>query len=178
MANPAILAEQQQNRDIAQYKWPFIYPLNAAIPNNGTLPLTINIDQDSDFQCERLVGSAYGPTDQNGVRQNNIGTDFDLAGTASAIAASVPGYADRGLQVRIFEQGSGRVMTSGFVDFGILFTPGYGVAPKRQMPWKTTFRANTKIIFEFRNRDTTSGGYFHYVSIGLVGIKIANQIKD
>lgn len=151
-------------REVQLNKYGFIYALNVPVANNTTLPAILTIEEDADFLCEKITGSAYGPTDVNGIRQNAGATDFDLAGTTA-------GYADRGLTMRITDSGTGRVLTNGFVPVETVLTPGYGIALFTPFLYKYWVKRNSKLQFDLRNRDTTAGGLFHFISIVLHGYK-------
>src|SRR5436309_1862638 len=91
-------------REVQVNKYGFLYALNVPVANGTTLPAVLTIEEDADFLVEKFTGSAYGPTDVNGIRQTASATDFPLAGTTV-------GFADRGLTVRVTDSGSGRVLT-------------------------------------------------------------------
>lgn len=151
-------------RRVQLNKYGFLYALNVPVANDSTLPAILTIEEDCDFLIEKVTGSAYGPTDVNGIRQLAANTDFDLAGTTA-------GYADRGLTVRVTDAGAGRVLTSGYVPVETILTPGYGVSMFTPFNFKYWTRRNSKLQLDFRNRDTTAGGYYHFVSIVLHGYK-------
>lgn len=163
--NP-VQQEAAHFRAVQVNKYGFFYALNIPVANNTTLPAILTIDEDADFMCEKITGSAYGPTDVNGVRQTASATIFPLAGTTL-------GYADRGLTVKVTDTGAGRVLTNGFVPLETILTPGYGVAMFTPFLFKYFVRRNSKLQFDLRNRDTTAGGLYHFVSIVLQGNKFA-----
>lgn len=150
-------------RKVQLNKYGFIYALNVPVANGTTLPAILTIEEDSDFLVEKFTGSAYGPTDVNGIRQTAAATDFPLAGTTV-------GWADRGVSVKITDSGAGRVLTNGLVPLETLLTPGYGVALFTPFNFKYYIRRNSKIQFDLRNRDS-QGSNFHFVSIVLHGYK-------
>jgi hypothetical protein len=160
-----VLDQLAQERAVQKFKYSYTYTVNQAVPNGGTFPVTLNIQDDADFEVQKITLSAYGPTDVNGVRSIGAATDFPLAGTTV-------GFADRGLQVKITDDGSGRQLTNGFVGLELFGAPGYGVQMHMPFPYKTTFKARSQIIFEFNNRDTVADLY-HFVSIALTGVKYA-----
>lgn len=165
----SVIKNLQQERETQKYKYNYTYTVSDAIPNNDTKPVFISIQEDADFTPQRITLSAYGPTDINGVRQVNEGTDFPLAGLTV-------GYADRGLQVKITDTGSGRDLTNGFVDVELFGAPGYGVQMHLPFPYNTTFVAGSQIRFDFRNRDTATSDtqtLYHFVSIAMNGNKYA-----
>ena len=160
-----LLEQLAQERAVQKFKYSYTYTLNQAVPNGGTFPVTLTIEDDADFEVQKITLSAYGPTDSNGVRQTAGATDFPLAGTTV-------GFADRGLQVKITDDGSGRNLTNGFVGLELFGAPGYGVQMHMPFLYKTIFKARSQIIFEFNNRDTQAD-LFHFVSIALTGVKFA-----
>ena len=151
-------------RRVQVNKYGFLYALNVPVANNGTLAAVLTIEEDADFLVEKFTGSAYGPTDVNGIRQLASATDFDLAGTAA-------GYADRGLTVKMTDSGSGRVLSNGYVPVETILTPGYGISLFTPFNFKYWIRKSSKILFDFRNRDTTAGGLYHFCSLVLHGYK-------
>lgn len=163
-----VLDQFKHEREVQQYKYAFTYPINAAIANNSSQPISLSILEDADFRVERITLSAYGPTDQYGVRQVSASTNFPLAGIAT-------GYADRGLQVKITDKGNSKDLTNGFVGLELFGSPGYGVQMHLPLPYTAMFIAASQIIFEFKNRDTATGDVqlYHFVSLALHGNKYA-----
>jgi hypothetical protein len=157
--------EIEQFRRIQINKWAFMYVLNVPVANNSSFPALLSIEEDADFVIHSITGSAYGPTDVNGIRQSAVATVFPQAGTTV-------GYADRGVSTKITDTGSGRVLTSGWVPLECILSPGYGVSLQNPFPFKHPIRKNSKLQFDLRNRDTTAS-YYHYCSIVLNGIKYA-----
>lgn len=155
--------EIENFRRVQVDKYAFMYALNVAVGNNTTIPALLTIEEDADFLVHSITGSAYGPTDVNGVRQASTATIFPLAGTTV-------GFADRGLMTKITDTGSGRVLTNGWVPLETILTPGYGLSLDTPYPFKYLIRKNSKIQFDLRNRDTTAS-YYHFTSIVLNGTK-------
>lgn len=165
----SVVKNLNMERETQKFKYNYTYTVSDAIPNNDIKPVFLTIQDDADFVPHRLTISAYGPTDQYGVRLVSAPTDFPLAGTSV-------GFADRGLQVKITDTGSGRDLTNGFVSLELFGSPGYGVQMHVPFPYNTTFVARSQIRFEFSNRDTASQGdvsLYHFVSIALNGFKYA-----
>ncbi len=164
----SVLKNLQMERETQKYKFNFTYSVSDAIPNGDSKPVFLIIDDDADFVPQRLMLSAYGPTDVDGVRQVNAATDFPLAGLSV-------GYADRGLQVAITDEGSGRQLTKGYVNVELFGAPGYGVQMHIPFPYKTTLVAKSAIRFDFKNRDTATGEsqLYHYVTVAMNGDKFA-----
>lgn len=180
-----------ESKQAARYK--FAYPQVVAVPNNGQRQAQVVVDEDADFYAERLTGSCLGPTDQNGVRlagqqpaaQNpNVPpqpTNFPFIGTTN-------GFADRGLMVRIFEGGSTLMLTDGYVPVELIFTPGYDPGTFHiPYPFKYYIKRNSKIVFDFINRDQTVpvavAGYttpsilYHFAGLSLDGYKYLTTKK-
>lgn len=165
----SVVKNLQMERETQKYKYNFTYTVSDAIPNSETKPVFLTIEDDADFVPQRLTISSYGPTNEYGVRQVNANTDFPLAGLSV-------GYADRGLQVKITDSGSGRDLTNGYVNVELFGAPGYGVQMHQPFPYNTTFVARSQIRFEFKNRDNAvsdGGTLYHFVSIAFNGWKYA-----
>ncbi len=169
-ASDLVTLEAKQFRETQLSRWAFLYTLNVAVPNNSTFPAILPIEEDAEFRILNFTGSAYGPCDSAGVRSLNASTDFPLAGTAVPSGAGLPAIADRGLQVQITDMGAGRSLTNGLISIETILTPGYGLA--RTVPQKFEYWVlrNSKLQFDFRNRDTVSGLY-HFVSMTFYGFK-------
>jgi hypothetical protein len=165
----SVLDELRHNRDVQKWKYAFTYTINKAIPNGGKEPVTLNILDDADFVVQKITISAYGPTNSNGVRQVNAATNFPMAGTLT-------GFADRGLQLKVTDKGSGRDLTNGYVNLELFGSPGYGVQLHMPFPYNTTFYARSQLVFDFNNRDSATiegGTLYHFASIALTGYKYA-----
>jgi hypothetical protein len=158
-----VLAETENLRETQKYKYTFSYGLSVAVPNDSNKTALITIEQDADFKAEKLTGHVIAPANQNGVRQTAGATDYPLVGTTA-------GYAEHGVSVKITDSGAGRELTSGFVPLELLLTPGYREQFYIPFPWTYFARRNTKLKFEFMNRDTATGLY-HFVSLQLKGYK-------
>jgi len=166
----AVNQEAAHFRAIQLSKFQFAYVLNISVANNTTIPAYLTIQQDADFKIERITGSCYGPTDENGVRSTNASTIFPLAGTAVPSGAGLGAYADRGLLTRITDTGAGRELTSGFIPLETILTPGYGLSKSADFPFTYYTLRNSSFRFDIRNRDTTAD-LFHFCSIVLSGYK-------
>lgn len=158
-----IVAETKSFRETQKYKYTFVYPLSVAVPNNSNKTGLVTIEQDADFHVLIMTGHVIAPSDVNGVRQLDGETDFPLVGTTT-------GWAEHGLSVKITDTGAGRELTSGFVSLELLLTPGYREQFWNPYPVKYFARRNTKLKFEFMNRDTKPGLY-HFVTLALKGDK-------
>lgn len=156
-------------------KWAFMYTLNVVVRNGETFPAILSIEEDAEFQAIHITGSAYGPCSQLGVKLLNANTNFPLAGTAVPSGVGLPAIADRGLAIRITDQGAGRTLTNGFIPVETFLTPGYGLTRTVPQPLKYYLLRNSQLQFDIRNRDTAvSGGetvYHHYLSLCIYGFK-------
>jgi len=164
----SVIAELKNSREVQKHKALFVYSVSAAVPNNTDRTVTLQIEKDGDFQCEKITGHIIAPASELGVRQASAPTDYPLVGTTV-------GWAEHGLSVKITDT-SDRPLTSGFIPMELLLTPGYREQFYVPMPFKYLFPAASRVKLEFKNRDTqTDGGgpLYHYVSIALIGYKYA-----
>lgn len=159
----SVAHEQLHNREVQKLKFNYTYHITANVPPATTTAVLLTIDQDADFQIEKMTGSVYGPVDANGIVQAAGATDFRMPGTTT-------GFAGRGMTVKITDTGSGRDLTSGFIPVELLLAPGYGRAFQNPYPIKYFALRNSKIRFDFRNRDTQSGAR-QQIDIALNGFK-------
>ncbi len=170
-----VTLEAQQFREIQLNKWAFLYTLNVVVPNGGTFPAQLPIEEDAEFFCQSFTGSCYGPCDQYGIKSINASTDFPLAGTAVPSGAGLPAIADRGLTVSFTDQGSGRTLSNGYIALETIASPGYGVSRTIPQPFKYWVLRNSKLQFDIRNRDTAVGSgdttLYHFLSLTLYGFK-------
>lgn len=142
-----IALEQINNRQVQKYKYHYFYSISAIIAANTTTPFTLAIEQDADFVIEKWTGSCYGPVDANGIQVPAGATDFPQPGTTT-------GFAGRGLLVKLTDTGSGKDLSDGFIPLECLLSPGYGVNTFAPYPAKYFARRNSKIRFDFKNKDT------------------------
>jgi len=154
----AIANEVAHEREVQSVRWNYTYVLNDEIVGQQTLPFSILIEQGTDFHCKLLTASAFDYDSQNA-------TDFPIPNSAGSTA-----WAGRGLSLRIVDTNSSRELTSGFVPFELLGTPGYGMNFQRPYPFRYFFYRNTRIRFDVRNRDNSDRT--HAFSIALNGYKI------
>jgi hypothetical protein len=154
--------EQVHNRNVQKYKFNYTYAITALVAASGTTPFTLAIEQDADFLIEKFTGAAYGPVDANGI-PTAANTDFPQPGIAAGA-----GHAGRGLTMRVTDTGAGRDLTNGYVPVETLLTPGYGIQMYLPYPIKYFARRNSKIRFDFRNRDTQAR---HQVDMSINGYK-------
>jgi hypothetical protein len=154
--------EQLHNASVQKYKFNYSYSVSATIEAGTTTPFILAIEQDADFLIEKMTGSCYGPCDASGTPVAGA-TDFPMPGIA--IGA---GFAGRGLSVQITDTGSSRALTSGAIPVETILTPGYGRQMYLPFPMKYFAARNSKIRFDFMNRDTQAR---HKVDIVLNGYK-------
>jgi hypothetical protein len=175
-ARDLVTLEAAQFRQQQLSRWCFVYSLNVAVRNGETFPAILPIEEDAEFLAISMTGSAYGPCiNELGVKALNAETDFPLAGTASPSGANLPAIADRGLSIRITDQGAGRVLTNGFIPVETILTPGYGVSRTVPQPLRYYLLRNSQLQFDIRNRDTATGPegapLYHLLSISIYGFK-------
>jgi len=174
--------EQIHNAESQKYKYNYTYTVSAVIPPATTKPSILSIEQDADFLFEKMTGSVLGPCDSNGVPTVSA-TDFPKPGIAAGA-----GHAGRGVTVEITDTGSSRNLTSGAVPVETILTPGYGDTLHLPYPIKYFANRNSKIKFNFTNRDTKANAN-HLVDIAINGYKFmmpetssslhpANQIRQ
>lgn len=156
----AMAKELKHQRVVQAQKWNYTYVLNDNIDGQVTSPFYITIEQGTDFNCQWLTASAFSYEDDQG-----DATTFPIPNSAGAT-----NWAGRGLSVQVTDMRSGRELTSGFVPFELLGTPGYGMNFQHPFPFKYLFYRNSKIRFDVRNRDNANRN--HEFSIALNGFKI------
>lgn len=159
----SVAHEQLHNRNIQKYKFNYTYHITANIAESQTTPVILQIDQDADFMIEKITGSAYGPVSSTGIVQSAGATDFRMPGTTT-------GFAGRGITVRITDTGSGRDLTSGYVPIELFLSPGYGRQFYTPYPIKYFALRNSRLKFDFRNRDTQTSAR-QQIDIALNGYK-------
>jgi hypothetical protein len=159
-----VTAEQLQNSEVQKYKYNYTYTVSALINPATTTPFVLAIEQDADFLFEKFTGSCYGPCDANGIPTAS-NTDFPMPGIGAGA-----GFAGRGLTVEISDTGSSRDLTRGAVPVELLLTPGYDLQFHLPYPVKYFAERNSKIRFNFTNRDTQTDAR-HQVDIAINGYK-------
>lgn len=156
----SIQTEINHEREVQKQKYPYIYVLNDSIVGQTTSPFPLTIEQGTDFKCLFMTGSAFS-YDADVADATNFPIPNSLGVTA---------WAGRGLSADITDTRSGRKLTSGFVPFELLFSPGYGLNFQDPIPFKYFFNRNSKVLFDIRNRDVAART--HEFSIALIGFKI------
>lgn len=160
--NPTFMSVTQQvlqERELQAQRWNYTYTLSDSIAGQVTAPYNITVEQGTDFKCLWLTASAFSYDSENA-------SSFPVPNSLGATA-----WAGRGLSVQITDTSSGRELTSGFVAFELLGTPGYGLNFQNPFPLKYFFYRNTKIRFDVRNRDNSDRT--HYFEVALNGYKVA-----
>lgn len=175
-AQSLVTLEARNFREQQLTKWSFMYTLNVVVRNGETFPAVLSIEEDAEFMAVSITGSAYGPCDEQGVKLLDENTNFPLAGTSVPSGAGIPAIADRGLSIRITDQGAGRTLTNGFIPVETLLSPGYGLARAVPQPLRYYLLRNSQLQFDIRNRDTAvSNGEgvtcHHYLSLCIYGFK-------
>ena len=131
-------------------KYPFDYGAAFVVPASGSATVQITIEADADFAMSKMMGRFFGPCDANGIVVPGAN---DFPNPANVNLAS------SGLSIKITDQGAGRTLTSDFVPVELLFSPGYDTVMYDSLPWAYTFRRQSVVQMEFRNRDSVAGNY-------------------
>ena len=146
--------------------------VSGRVDGQTTLPFNITIEQGVDFRGFYLTGSAFS-------YHASIATSFPVPNSAGLTR-----WAGRGLSIRITDTKTGRDLTSGFVPFELLCTPGYGLNFQQPYPYRYFFLRNSKLKFDIRNRDNANRVYVsdsndgsHHFDIAINGFKAATP-KD
>jgi len=155
----AIANESAHQRTVQAMKWNYTYVLSDDIAGQTTTAFSIVIEQGTDFSCKWLTASAFSYDDSHD-------SLFPIPNSLGVVD-----WAGRGLSVKITDMRSGRQLTSGFVPFELLGTPGYGLNFQHPYPFNYYFYRNSMVQFEIRNRDAATRT--HEFSIALNGYKIA-----
>ena len=154
----SVAKEVEHDRELTAMKYNYTYTLSDTIDGQETLPFFITIEQGTDFSCKWILGSAFS-------YDAEVDTRFPIPNSLGATA-----WAGRGLSVQITDTRSGRNLTSGFVTWETIMTPGYGLNFQQPYPFRYHFYRNTKIRFDIRNRDNSSRN--HQFEIMLNGFKV------
>jgi hypothetical protein len=156
----AIASELKHQRIVQAMRYNYTYVLNDDIDGQVTEPFYMTIEQGTDFQSLWLTASAYSyETDQGDASSFPIPNSMGLLN-----------WAGRGLSLMVTDMRSGRELTSGYVPFELIGTPGYGMNFQHPYPFKYLFYRNSKIRIDVRNRDNADRN--HEFSIALNGYKI------
>lgn len=165
--------EQQHIRDSQIVRYSYTFPVNVAIPYDGDNLGKFSVDEDADFYATHMTGKVIAPADEDGKRLDTEPTDFPQAGT-------ILGFADSGLQAKIYDSG-GYELTDGLVNVETFLTPGYGIQIYIPFTWKYYVRRQATVNFEFSCRDQATplvaSTLYHYVSISVHGYKYTGKTK-
>ena len=154
----SLAQELAHEREVQAMKWNYTYTLSGDITGGQTLPFHVTIEQGTDFKSMYLTASAFSYSDAHD-------TAFPIPNSGASVD-----WAGRGLAVMITDTRSGRTLTSNFVAFELLATPGYGLNFQAPYPFRYLWYRNSKIKFDIRCRDKTNRT--HYFEIALNGYKI------
>lgn len=146
-----------------RYKYNYTYIVTAIVGAALTKPVILTVEQDADFLCERMTGSVFGPVDITSGLPIVAVTDFPQPGIA--IGA---GFAGRGMTMAWKDTGNSRELSRGQIPVETVLTPGYDIGFHLPYNYKYFARRNSKIQFDFRNRDTQAA---HNIDVVWNGIK-------
>jgi len=161
----ALAQEAAYKRETQKYKYNYTYTVSAIVNPQQTLPVILTIEQDADFYIIQITGSAFGPVNSDGIPSGGS-TDFNMPGTTV-------GFAGRGLSLALTDTGAGRDLTNGYVPVELILTPGYDIGFHLPYVFKYWARRNSKLKFDFRNRDNLTNDAKHQIDIALNGYKYA-----
>lgn len=151
----AVDHQVQHDRDQQVVRWNYTYYVAGTVAAGATLPFNLTIEQGTDFKSNYMSGSAYA-------YDTATGSSFPVPNSSGLTS-----WAGRGLSVQITDTRSGRTLTSGYVPFELIMTPGYGMNFQHPYPFRYFWYRNTKIQFDIRNRDQISQEF----AIALNGFK-------
>lgn len=166
----SLVQEAAYRRSVQLFKYNYTYTITGIIAVNTAAPIILTIEQDADFWIEKITGSVYGPCALVTGIPGGGATDYDMPGTAA-------GFAGRGMSVQITDTGAGRELTNGFVPVETILTPGYAIGFFQPFRLSYFARRNSKIRFDFRNRDTQANAN-QQVDITLNGYKYTADEQD
>ena len=156
--------EVEHEREVQAMRYSYIYGIADTIACQTTAPFILTIDQGSDFKCLAITASAFN-------YDAAVATDFPIPNSLGSTA-----WAGRGLSVMMTDTNAGRDLTSGFIPFELIATPGYGLNFQNPYAFRYYFRRNNKIRFDVRNRDGVTAlpaiRAAHQFAIALLGYKI------
>jgi len=150
-------------RNEQRYKYNYTYIVTGIVAAATTKPIILTVEQDADFLCERMTGSVFGPVDTTSGLPLAANTDFPQPGIAVGA-----GFAGRGMTMAWQDTGNSRPLSRGQVPVEAVLTPGYDIGFHLPYPYKYYARRNSKIQFDFRNRDTQAA---HNIDVVWNGVK-------
>ncbi len=159
----AVIDQVRHARAEQKFKYAYVYTVTGIVLASQSKTLTMAIEQDADFLVERMTGSAFGPCDASTGLPLSANTDFPKAGVPAG-----EGHAGRGLTMGWKDTGSGRELSRGQIPVECLLTPGYDQGFHLPFPYKYYAMRNSKIQFDFRNRDTQAN---HNITVVWAGQK-------
>lgn len=154
----SLAAELAHAREVQAMKSFYVYTLSGSLAGQASDVFTINIEQGSDFEIRFMTASAFSydaDDDSSFPIPNSLG---------------VAAWAGRGLSMKITDAMAGRELTSGWLPFELIGTPGYGLNFQNVFPLKYLAYRNNKLRFDIRNRDNADRS--HDFEIALCGYKI------
>lgn len=157
-----VAMEIAHDRERQAIKYPYVYHVSGEVTGQQTTPFNLNIEGGTDFKSIFMTGSAFSYEDTSG---GGDATSFPVPNSLG-----LADWSGRGLSVQITDNGSSRVLTSGYVPWELLFTPGYGLNFQGPMPFRYFFERSSQIKFDVRNRDNANRS--HSFDIALVGYKV------
>lgn len=156
----SMMAELKDMRERQKLRWQYVYGFADDIAPNTTLPFTITIESGTDFRSKWLTMSAFNYDATNA-------SIFPMPNSAGSTA-----WSGRGLSVAIHDESSGRDITSGYIPYELLATPGFGLNFQYPYPFNYHFQRNTQIRFDVRNRETNAARNDMQFAIALLGEKL------
>ena len=164
--NPAALGDDpsfdniehtiDRERALQSRRWNYTYVVSGSVVGGQTIAYDMNIEQGTDFKGKVMMGRAYSYTD---------------AATTSFPWPGATDFAMSGLMVNITDSNAGRSLTSGFVPFECMMSPGYGIGLYQPLQWPYFLYRNSKLRFDIRNTDNSTRT--HSFSILLNGFKLS-----
>lgn len=179
-------------RETQLTKYTHIYSiaLQVAMPSSGTSTSLIvepilQVMEDADFHITHVTGSCGSPVDSTGKRVvsgSDMVIKFGMAGS--------PNRSDRGISFKIINTKKNLPLTEAqgtknfvnlatmvlspvdhtFIEFGTVFTPGYGYDFGRPMPFEYTLQRGERFKIPIQCVDfKSSTPLFHRVSMAFIG---------
>lgn len=163
----AIAAEMYQKREAQALRWTRMYSVSGSVDALATKTEIITIDQESDFDCQAFVASAYS-YDTTHV------SIFPVPNTNN-----VAYWAMRGLTIELVDTSSGRMLTSGEIPFELIGTPGYGMSFQNPFPFRYYFYSNSKLRITIRSRETVASRFqnYEFAMVGVAYNSVASPTK-
>lgn len=161
---------------LQRVKAPKAFTITSFIPNGGSRSI-IFLPPDGDFLLSFVSGSAQGPVTAAGLRIAAGATTFQAPGTTT-------GYAERGLQIRVYDASSANRQLNGpsenfalsvaaqkqWMPVGDFLTPGYGFKPFfRMLPFRYLIEKGGQLNIDVQNLDTGGADQFHRLDMNFLG---------